>query len=182
MLEVGVDDVFELLFFFVISKVVNRMTTKSQHDELLEVRFTIPLTPPSVNHYKVPWWNAREQRIEYKITDEAIAFLNAIGIFAHGRSITPSTPRGRLKMRYLLSVKVVLGKGERGDGDNFWKCIADGLQDAGVIHSDARVRTWLMEVDDEDRENPRTEIYAAVIHHPLWDLWLEFISYMKRSF
>jgi Holliday junction resolvase RusA-like endonuclease len=50
-----------------------------------------------------------------------------------------------------------MGKGERGDGDNFWKCIADGLVDAGVIHSDAAVSEWHLYVR-RDRDNPRTVI------------------------
>jgi Holliday junction resolvase RusA-like endonuclease len=129
----------------------------------------------------VPFWNAREKRIDYRVTAEARAFLDAVAIFSRGRSITPSTESGRLKMRYALRVKVVLGKGERGDGDNFWKCIADGLQGAGVIHSDARVRIWALEVDDEDRQNPRTEIHAQLIGQTLWDLWTEFLHAVKGS-
>lgn len=170
-----------LLFLVVMDRVVNEMQTKSQHEELTEVRFTVPFTPPSVNHYKVPFWNAREQRIDYRITPEATAFIDAIAVFAAGRSIAPATTRGRLRMRYALNVKVVLGKGERGDGDNFWKCIADGLQHAGVIHSDARVRIWALEVDDEDRENPRTEIHAELISQTLWQQWQQFLSDLKGN-
>lgn len=173
--------IFGVALFRSHARVVNGMPTQSQHEELTEVRFTVPLTPPSVNHYKVPFWNAREQRIDYRITPEAIAYLQAIAYIAAGRSIAPTTERGRLRMRYALSVKVVLGKGERGDGDNFWKCIADGLQQAGVIHSDARVRIWMLEVDDEDRQNPRTEIHAELIGQGLWERWLQFISDLKGS-
>lgn len=150
-------------------------STQSQQEELTEIRFTVPLTPPSVNHYKVPFWNAREQRIDYRITPEASAFLAAIAVLAGGRSITPHSKRDQLRLRYALHVRVVLGKGERGDGDNFWKCIADGLQGAGVIHSDARVRVWALEVDDEDRQNPRTEITASLITQPVWDAWKQFV-------
>lgn len=78
--------------------------------------------------------------------------------------VEPSHPRHRqneTKVRYALTVTVFLGDKERGDGDNNWKCIADGLVKAGVIHSDARVRIWHLEVEDGDRENPRTLICAT---------------------
>lgn len=125
--------------------------------------FEVPgLTPPSVNHYKVPWWNHRTQRIEYKITAEAIAFMEAVAIFARGQSLAPKTPAERRKIRYALVVTVFLGKGEHGDGDNYWKCVGDALEDARVIHSDGRVRSWHLEVDDGDRENPRTLICVSL--------------------
>jgi Holliday junction resolvase RusA-like endonuclease len=130
------------------------------------VRFTVPfLIPPSVNHYKIPVKiRTREgTRQSFAVTPEGLAFKHAVAIFARGMSVSPGTPQLRKKVRYALYVRVYLGKGQRGDGDNFWKCIADGLQEAGVIHSDARVRDWYISVRDEDRENPRTEIRASVI-------------------
>jgi Holliday junction resolvase RusA-like endonuclease len=125
-----------------------------------ELELTIPLLPPSVNHYKQPYIN-RLRRIAYFVTPEAKAFKAAVATIAAGRTIAPET--GYHKVRYELRVRIVLGKGQRGDGDNFMKCIADGLQEAGVIHSDARVKTWHTDLDDQDRSNPRTEIFVRVI-------------------
>lgn len=62
--------------------------------------------------------------------------------------------------RYELQVRIYLGHGQKGDGDNFWKVIADGLVEAGVIHSDAAVTRWVLELD-RDKANPRTEITVS---------------------
>ena len=127
------------------------------------VEFTVPLVPPSVNHYKVPvTYRVRGggTRQGFAVTPEGIAFKAAVAVFARGGSVAFRTPAERRTGRYSLDVRVFLGPNQRGDGDNFWKCIGDGLVEAGVIHSDARVRVWHIEVCDEDRENPRTEILA----------------------
>jgi Holliday junction resolvase RusA-like endonuclease len=123
--------------------------------------FTVPATPPSVNHYKQPY--VRRGRIHYYVKPEAQMFKLMVRDAAAGRTVAPATKRERDKVRYGLSVRVVLGPGQRGDGDNFFKCIADGLVDAGVIHSDARVSRWLLEVDDKERREPRTEIRIEVL-------------------
>jgi crossover junction endodeoxyribonuclease RusA len=82
-------------------------------------------------------------------TAEAKSFKDAIAILARGAVVDAE--------RYELDASVFLGKAGRGDGDNFWKCIADGLVNAGVIRSDAAVKRWVLEVD-RDWENPRTEL------------------------
>lgn len=123
--------------------------------------FSVPATPPSVNHYKQPY--VRRGRIHYYVKPEAQIFKLMVRDAAAGQSLAPATKRERDKVRYGLSVRVVLGAGQRGDGDNFFKCIADGLVDAGVIHSDARVSRWLLEVDDKERREPRTEIRIEVL-------------------
>lgn len=138
----------------------------SQQESSGVVRIQSPgLIPPSVNHYKVPVIARTRNgpKKTFMVTPEGKAYKAAVAIFARGQSIAPGTDAERLKVRYALYVKVFLGKGQKGDGDNFWKCIADGLTEAGVIHSDARVRRWRLDVEDTDRENPRTEIWAKVI-------------------
>lgn len=142
------------------------MSTLGQQQSSGVVRIQIPgLIPPSVNHYKVPVIAKTRNgpKRTYMVTAEGKAFKHAVAIFARGSSIAPSTSAQRTKVRYALYARVYLGKGQRGDGDNFWKCIADGLTEAGVIHSDARVKRWRLDVEDTDRENPRTEIWAKVI-------------------
>jgi Holliday junction resolvase RusA-like endonuclease len=125
--------------------------------------FEVPFTPPSVNHYKKPvTLRTRNGPVKsFARTPEADRFLQAVAIFARGQSLPPATAAERLKVRYALTCTVFLGEGERGDGDNFFKCIADGLTGAGVIHSDARIRTWHIDVEDGDRQNPRTLICVS---------------------
>ena len=110
----------------------------------MSLTLIVPLVPPSVNHYVKHTRSGRH----YK-TQEGEAFKEAIGIIARGRSIKAK--------EYELEAHVYLGFGQKGDGDNFWKCLADGLVQAGVIHSDAAVKDWIMRVR-RDRESPRTEI------------------------
>lgn len=129
------------------------------------VQLVIPFIPPSVNHYKEPVTihTSNGPVKSYKLTDEALAFRDAVCIFARGQTIAPITKYERDQVRYFLSVTMYLGPGQRLDGDNGWKCIADSLQKARVIHSDSRVRRWHLDVEDCDRENPRTEISAERI-------------------
>lgn len=123
------------------------------------------LTPPTVNHYKKPvtYRTSNGMRKGFALTPEAIAFHAAVALFARGQTLTPPTRKERDQVRYALAATVYLGAGERGDGDNFWKCLADGLKNAGVIHSDARVRSWHIDVEDGDRENPHTVVCAWII-------------------
>lgn len=111
--------------------------------------FTVPLVPPSVNHY---WKHTRAGR--HYVTREGRAYKEAVAICARGRQV-------RAK-RYALEAVIYLGYGQRGDGDNFWKAIADGLVEAGVIHSDAAVKRWVLEID-RDANDPRTEITVRAI-------------------
>lgn len=127
--------------------------------------FTVPFTPPSVNHYKKPViLRTRNGPVKsYARTPEADRYREAVAIFARGQSLSPQTATERKNIRYGLTCTVFLGEGERGDGDNFFKCIADGLTAAGVIHSDARIRSWHIDVEDDDRQNPRTLICVSII-------------------
>lgn len=116
-----------------------------------EYTLIVPGIPPSVNHYK------RTRNGRYYVTREALQFKNDIGLFVK-RAGVPGTIAANT---YELEVFLYLGKGQRGDGDNFWKVIADGLVDAGVIHSDAAVMDWILHVR-RDWNEPRTEITIRV--------------------
>ena len=109
------------------------------------VSFTVPLVPPSVNHYKKP----RGRGYGYYVTEEAKAFKQAVALFAKRRKVEAKY--------YELEAHIYLGHGQRGDGDNFWKVVADGLVEAGVIRSDAAVTDWILR-KRRDRKAPRTEI------------------------
>jgi Holliday junction resolvase RusA-like endonuclease len=133
------------------------------------VIFEVPGIPPSVNHFKKPIiLKTRNGPVRsYALTPEALAFRQAVAIFARGQSLTPSTSKERDKVRYSVTCTVFLGEGQRGDADNFGKCILDSLQVAGVIHSDARVRSWHIEVEDNDRKNPRVLICVSIMDRDL---------------
>lgn len=118
--------------------------SKRTAEGLTELVLVIPLTPPSVNHYK-----QRARNGHWYVTGEATAFKEAVCIIAQGRYMAGK--------RYQVDAKIYLGKGQRGDCDNFWKVILDGLKDAGVIHSDSATHPlWIDK--DRDEANPRTEI------------------------
>ena len=122
------------------------------------VRFTVPyLTPPSVNHYKIQ----DRKTGRWYVTAEGIAFKQAVCLFSRGETVAPIEKAEQRKVRYGLYITVYQGKNERGDGDNYWKCIADGLEDARVIHSDAFVEVWYLRVDKTERDNPRTKFRVA---------------------
>jgi crossover junction endodeoxyribonuclease RusA len=108
------------------------------------IAFTVPLVPPSVNHYVK---HTRDGR--HYVTNEAKSFKSAVRLFSRGRVVTAK--------KYEVEFTVYLGFKQRGDTDNFAKMVLDSLKDAGVIHSDAAVKRCIASVD-RDRKNPRTEI------------------------
>jgi len=129
------------------------------------VCFTVPhLCPPTVNHYKKPTMYTGKDGYAhrgFKVTPEAEAFKDAVAIFARGRTVAPATERERKSVRYRVGVHVVLGPRARMDCDNSSKVALDALQNAGVIHSDAKVIECVLTIDRDDRENPRTEFFVT---------------------
>jgi Holliday junction resolvase RusA-like endonuclease len=125
----------------------------------MRVTITVPEIPPSVNHYKEPIIVRfrGKAHIGFKETQRAKNFKQLLAIMARGKSLDPITDKLRRRTKYRLRMIVFLGDGGRGDGDNFFKCVADGLVDAGVIHSDAAVLDWHAYVR-RDVLNPRTVI------------------------
>jgi Holliday junction resolvase RusA-like endonuclease len=113
----------------------------------MDVRFTVPLVPPSVNMY------VRHGGGRHIITPEAIAFKDAVAIFSGGQSFDT-----KIKT-YAVALSIFLGKGGKGDIDNFPKCVLDGLK-GHVIGSDAGVKRLLIELG-RDWADPRTEIKVS---------------------
>lgn len=111
------------------------------------ITFTVPLIPPSVNHYKQPRRGGRG----FYVTGEATAFKEAVAIFARGKVSTPYSSG------LSVEINIYLGRGKKGDIDNFAKVCLDGLVEAGIIQSDAGVQELIMR-KDRDNANPRTEI------------------------
>lgn len=114
------------------------------------MKFTVPLVPPSVNHYKMPRRGGRG----YYLTPEAIAFKVAVGVY--GRSATT------YHCATAIQIRIFLGKGQKGDIDNFAKVVLDGIKEAGLISTDARVEDLRLQ-KFRDEANPRTEIEVKAI-------------------
>lgn len=114
---------------------------------LTQIDFTVPLVPPSVNHYVK---HTRDGR--HYVTKEAKAFKEAVWA---------CSPRGRRKFKrtqeYFADLWIFLGKGQRLDADNGPKCVFDGLKEAGLIHSDAKIKDYGVHIR-RDWKQPRTEI------------------------
>ena len=123
------------------------------------VRFTVPLVPPSVNHYKVRFRNGRTV-----VSKEALGFKEAVALC--------SRDAGRCEGKtFYLSLRVILGRKDRGDVDNFPKLCLDGLAEAGVLRdrkgkivSDAHIRMMTVVIDHETRpERGWTEFEVGVL-------------------
>lgn len=108
------------------------------------VTLVVPLIPPSVNGYVRHTRSGR-----HYVTKEALAFKEAVALVARRRKITGDS--------YQVKIAIYLGKGDRGDLDNFGKVIFDSIVAAGVIHSDAAVNEIFMQ-KFRDPLNPRTVI------------------------
>lgn len=114
-----------------------------------EISFTVPLIPPSCNHYVK---HTRKGR--HYVTKEAQDFKLLVAYYGKGHAIHAEA--------YSVSAAIYLGHGKRGDIDNFAKCLLDSLVSARVIHSDAAVEEITLR-KRRDRKNPRTEITVKAI-------------------
>lgn len=110
---------------------------------------TVPLTPPSVNHY-VRHTNAGR----HYVSDEGNRYVEAVRLFSKRQRV-----RGKA---YKCEIWIYLGEGKKGDVDNFAKCVLDGLVQAQVIDSDAKIVNLHL-YKRRDNAKPRTEIVIEVI-------------------
>jgi Holliday junction resolvase RusA-like endonuclease len=132
------------------------------------VAFSVPLTPPSVNHYWDDCMYTGKDGYGHrgrKLSPAAKAFKEAVCIFvrqlAGTTTLSPDTDRERRAVKYVVEIDVYLGPKQRGDADNFNKGCLDSLVYAGVIHSDANVATCKTTVHKDDRANPRTQFIVT---------------------
>lgn len=145
-----------------MSEAIQKALAKARH-QLREprqqtMRFSVPLVPPSVNHYKRPKASGKG----FYVTEEAKAFKAAVACLSKG-SVEAK--------EYFVGVLVFFGKGQRGDVGNLEKCIGDGLQDAGIIGNDAKIKKYQIEVS-RDWDEPRTEIFVCPLADaPVGDWW-----------
>ena len=120
------------------------------------VVFTVPLLPPTVNHYWADTMYTGRDGYAHrgrKLTPQAKAFKAAVAIFSQGRTVAPASAAERRKVMYRVEAHVYYGPRQRGDVDNFGKAICDSLEYAGVIHSDSNVDFRAVPHKDE-RNNP----------------------------
>lgn len=124
-----------------------------------QLSFTVPLLPPSVNHY----WQGQGKCT--RVSPAGKAFKAAVAVFARGETVIPScTPSALKKVAYSVTARVIFGKKARGDADNVGKVVCDGLVDARVIHSDDRVMEFHVYKDlDERPDDSRTEITISAL-------------------
>lgn len=117
---------------------------------------TIPGVPPSVNHYAKHTRSGKHYQ-----TSQARQFKHDVAVLARGKKVQAE--------RWLVEYQVFLGKGGRGDADNFAKVILDALSKAGVIGNDA-FAIPVPRFNGRDWDNPRTVITiydADKFHNPV---------------
>lgn len=119
---------------------------------MTELSLTIPLEPPSGNHYKS--FRVIGKHASWYLTKAAKAWHEAVAAIAAGREVAGKA--------HAISYTVHQGHGSRGDVDNYAKVILDGLVKAGVLKSDASV-VELHAHKRRDRDNPRTEIKVEAL-------------------
>jgi crossover junction endodeoxyribonuclease RusA len=108
------------------------------------IEFSVPLIPPSANHYVKHTRTGR-----HYVTSEAKAFKEAVALCGRGRSMRATA--------YSVAIAIFLGKGQKGDLDNFAKCCLDAIVDAGIIDTDAKVNSLALS-KTRRVQDPHTEI------------------------
>jgi len=126
---------------------------------MTELSLTIPMEPPSGNHYKS--FRVIGKHARWYLTKAAKAWHAAVLSEATWdfplENFVPLPGKA-----HEVTYAVYQGSGSRGDVDNYAKVILDGLVKAGVLKSDASV-VAMHAYKFRDRENPRTEITVRAI-------------------
>lgn len=135
--------------------------------------FSIPLLPPSVNHYKLP---RKGSRGWYK-TPEAVAYIKAVELLsrAYIPEDWPAPWRLAKGQKLFYSAELTLyireDKFLRLDADNFSKVGVDSLKDAALITDDRYI------VDHRVRKFPvtnsldeRTDYVVKIVEKPVCHL------------
>jgi hypothetical protein len=100
--------------------------TTTQPTKTATVVFTVPLSPPSVNHYKLP-----NRQGGWRLSREAQAFKDAVCVL--GRQFqAPPAP-------YFVTLIYGFGPKAQIDVDNAAKLVLDGLEAAGLVSNDSQV-------------------------------------------
>ena len=113
-----------------------------------KVTFTIPILPPSVNHYvEHPGAGIHRKSAAAK------AFGRDFPLFSRGLFVVSQSGRFSVTLDYWL------GKGDRGDVDNFNKLPLDCAAKAGMLRnkkgkevSDAWIKRMTVNIHDSDED------------------------------
>src|SRR5271166_4715784 len=84
--------------------------------------FYIPLLPPSVNHYVVHSGGKHIKAPETLLWQDTFALSAPKNMFVVGD-------------RFSVTLSIILGKGDRGDVDNFPKSVLDSIATAGMLRN-----------------------------------------------
>ena len=125
-----------------------------------ELKFVIPMPPPSVNRYVRHVYGTTGHR-HYK-SEEALEFEELFTLFV--------PPEGLVGQRFGMDIVVYLGKGQHRDADNCLKVVADMVSKCNLIvdpkgkkMSDYWIKKMSSEIRVDDRDHPRTEIRLYVL-------------------
>jgi hypothetical protein len=128
-----------------------------------QVKITIPMLPPSVNHYVKHFFQRGKQR--HVKTDHALAWERDFGYFVQGQYV--------IGKKFQVSLTFRMGQGDGFDVDNLNKCTLDCAAKAGVIRnkkgewlSDRWFKRMSVEIldSDEDRaKGPQTQIVIEAL-------------------
>lgn len=131
---------------------------------MTELTLTIPIEPPSGNHYKS--FRVIGKHASWYLTKEAKAWHQEVFLAAANKGCWTTDGSCDCRMvkgtAHEITYTVYQGSGSRGDVDNYAKVILDGLVKAGVLKSDASV-VAMHAFKTRDRKNPRTEITVRAI-------------------
>ncbi len=149
---------------------VTRVTDKSAPHRFLE--FTVPLLPPSVNHYKLP-----NQYGGWRITKEAQAFTDAAAIFA--RAASPANwpwnidaKTAGIRPFYEVDLTFYIEKSSylKLDSDNLEKVAFDALVKCGAITDDRYIKYHTNRAQiAPDKQSERTEYTVRIVPEPTHD-------------
>lgn len=157
----------------ITDQVTARALLHGQNLKHLELSFSVPLIPPSVNHYKAP-----KARGGYYVTPEAKAFIDAVPVFAR-----PAAPRtwpwfgtdsktghgkpARIFYEVELMFHIHRPRFLAGDSDNLEKVAFDALTTCGAITDDRYVKyhsNRALPVDSPGDQ--RTEYSIRIVGEP----------------
>lgn len=121
--------------------------------------FTLPLLPPSVNHYID---HGRGHRLTAPAKAWRDSFLAMLPASARGAFVTGE--------RFAASIRIVPGPGQRGDIDNYSKLILDCIAKAGMLRnphgaelSDAHFKELRLRIDDRPADRARGPLLEVTL-------------------
>lgn len=135
------------------------------------------MLPPSVNHYVKHGVEIERETgqayVGHRKTPAAKKFADDFGLFVN-----------RLDKKYVTGDRfqvyfhLFFGPGDRGDWDNFPKCLSDAIAKSGMLHdrkgreiSDAHIKAghvFIHDSEDDRKIGPKTEITIEALPRFDW--------------